>query len=158
MPDGNSGQTVEEACVKRRLEELSKVNFNVGRANLEYDNFLRVESENLDALAGVTYSTDASTFVCTSRWIRGDATDAGEVPLEVTCSTPQIMANGTISTETLSATKSLFIKMDADSYFSIPTIIETLTSQTRTELVNIITNTMTRKPLDCEPTPGPAGT
>jgi hypothetical protein len=129
------------------------------RADVLQTNFLQVQSENLDALAGFSYSVDPSTFDCSTRWVRSNRLFLPKFPLEVNCTTPVILADGTVSTEVCSVSKNRLVdpipQLDAEP--TVPEIIHELIELTKNELTAKITATMTKEPLDCVPTAGLPG-
>jgi hypothetical protein len=118
-------------------------------------NFLQVQSENRDALAGSSFSVDPNTFDCSTRWVRSDQTFLPRFPLEVTCQTSVILADGTVSTEVFSVTKRGLV--DPNDGATVPGIIQELIKVTKNALADKITGTMTKEPVDCVPEAGLPG-
>jgi hypothetical protein len=150
-----SGEKVSPSCVEARLDAILNLDILKHAADVKEATFFEVRSKNRDALAGVDFSVDSGTFDCSTRWIRASRTLLPRVPLEVTCQTSVIQADGTISNDVVTVSKNLLV--DPLQEAEVPGIIQNLKKLTRDALVEKITQTMNKEPVDCVLTSGPPG-
>ncbi|CAB9515138.1 expressed unknown protein [Seminavis robusta] len=140
-----------KACVKDHFEKLAAAKILESQRALAESLRDQVLNDNLSSLKGDTYTVDLDSITCTTKWLSENEDTAGNTPLEVTCSTPGIQADGSIG-EYFNKTRSEFINPDNASAFSSQK--EALIQTTKKALIDEITKFMTKEPTDCIATAG----